>query len=148
MPDSLTVRVAQAVTDRLNDPAAGLALPAPATRAYLVVRDLTVSAGLQVTVVPAGHQSAVWDLAPRLRFDCTTEVWIQQRLPDISDAPADALVALAEAVAALFLGKRLAAVPGRCTCVGAAWQPSLDRDDLDKLGLFTSCVQLTFRATR
>jgi hypothetical protein len=145
MSTSEFAQVADAVTAALNGAALSQTFTA-ARRMMVPTHDSSDLAALTVSVVPATRAEAIETRTSTYRT-VSAYVAIQQRLQSpADDAEVDALVILAEEIAALF---RLGAMP-LAGGARAQWQetqidPVYDQDHLRQQRTFTSVLLFSFR---
>ncbi len=132
--------VSAAVAQVIDD--ATLPHPVTVERSWLPIHDLAELADTVVSVMPAGQTTEPAGRSRRKR-QFRVEVGVQRKLTTDEASEIDDLVALSDAVAALFERQRL---PGLDTVVWAKaeHQPVVALEHLNEMRQFTGVILLTF----
>ncbi len=135
----MIAELAQTVTDRIN--ASGLIPDATAVRGYAPEYELSDMQTLHVTVVPKGLAVTAAGRAS-CQCDCQIDVAVQKRINPEHLDEIDALLELAEHIAAHFRQKPL---KDGVTCIRTEHAPIYALEHLRELRQFTSVITLTLR---
>lgn len=145
------VRIADAVVDALRS--ATLSLNFTAERLYVPVYEVKDLVGLRVTVVPESRESTLASRGGIATRDHVVDVGLHKGIGRGPMTPlehreaCDPLMAFAEEIGDLFLGKALASYPEvRCMRVEDAliYDPAM----LKEIKVFLCVLRLTFRTVR
>jgi hypothetical protein len=120
-----------------------LGQPLNAERLFLPQFELQEMNVLRVVVVPKDEERRQITRASK-QAAYRVDVGVLKKLTSVDAAEIDPLCALVAQIAALFDGKRLAALPD-AICTVAKTEPVYSTEHLDQLRQFTSVVVLTFK---
>jgi hypothetical protein len=138
---SKLLAIADAVVSTING--ASLGQPLNAERLFLPQFELQEMNVLRVVVVPKDEErKPITRTAKQATY--RVDVGVLKKVASTDAAEIDPLCALAANVAALFDGKRLAALP-EAVCTVAKTEPVYSVEHLEQLRQFTSVIVLTFK---
>jgi hypothetical protein len=137
------LRLADAVVTVLN--AGPLSQAFIAERLYVPQFELPDLKVLHVTVVPKDEDTKPLTRSTTQRI-YRVDVGVQKKFEKGDAAELDPLVALVSEIAALFRGKRLAAVP-EAICTVTKPEPIYSPEHMEQFRQFTSVLTLTFKVS-
>lgn len=138
---SSLLAVSDAVVATING--AALGQPINAERLFLPQFELQEMNVLRVVVVPKDEERKPITRASK-QATYRVDVGVLKKLASTEATEIDPLCALVASIAALFDGKRLAALPN-AICTVAKTEPVYSPEHLEQLRQFTSVVVLTFK---